>query len=117
MRQSSVCLALLGGIASLAGFSSTASAGCDCGPPVAYIAPYAVAPAYVAQPVVVAEPILVAQSIPQPIYVVNQGIYPYPYVHGYEFYGRPRHYGGRWHGWRHAHYVAPPPHPYGPLEK
>ena len=111
MRQGSVCLALLCGIASLAGVS-TASAGCDCGPPVAYIAPYAVAPAYY-----VAPPVLVAQPIPQPIYVVNQGTYPYPYVHGYEFYGWPRHYGGRWHGWRHAHDVAPAPHPYGPLEK
>src|SRR5580704_17323857 len=67
-------VALLCGIASLAGVS-TASAGCDCGPPVAYIAPYAVAPAYS-----VATPVLVAQPIPQPIYVVNQGTYPYPYV-------------------------------------
>jgi hypothetical protein len=110
MRQYSACIALVCGIASLGGIS-TASAGCGygCGAPVAYAMPYAVTTAYVAAPVWFAQPVLVAQPIPQPIYVVNQGIYPY--VHGYEFYGRPYHYGG---GWR--RHVGPARH-YGPLEK
>ena len=104
MRQHSACIALVCGIASLGGIS-TASAGCGCWAPVAYVA----------EPVFVAQPVLVAQPIPQPIYVVNQGTYPY--VHGYEFYRRPYYYGGGWPGGWHARHFGPARHYYGPLEK
>ena len=63
----------------------------------------------------VPEFVLVAQPIPQPIYVVNQGTYPF--VHGYEFYRRSYYYGGGWPGWRHAHHFGPARHYYGPVEK
>jgi hypothetical protein len=96
MRQAFAYVTSVCAIAALVGVPQ-ASAGCDCGWPAAYLLPY-------------------APLAPQPIYVVNQGTYPYPYVHGYEFYGRPRYFGG-WHGWRHAHPVPPAWHPYGLLEK
>ncbi|MGP0088525.1 MAG: hypothetical protein ACLPKB_00960 [Xanthobacteraceae bacterium] len=114
MRHYSACVALVCGVASLAGIS-TASAGCGCGAPVAYLPQYAVTSIYVAQPVLLAQPVLVAQPIPQPIYVVNQGTYPY--VHGYEFYRSSHYYGGGWHGWRYARHFGPMRHYYGPLEK
>ena len=114
MRQNTLRIVLLCGIASLGGIS-TASAGCDCGAPVAYAVPYEVTTAYVVQPVWVAQPVLVAQPVPQPIYVVNQGTYPY--VHGYEFYRRSYYYGGGWRGWRYAHRFGPGRRYYGPLEK
>jgi hypothetical protein len=114
MRQYSASIALVCGFASLGGVS-TASAGCGCWEPVAYAPPYAVTTAYVARRVLLAQPVLVAQPIPQPVYVVNQG--SYPYVHGYEFYRGSYYYGGGWQGWRHAGHFGPERRYYGPVEK